>query len=292
MLFDDSNARALNASLPEGTPEDQTFDPRDIDWRTYWLTIHLPALTEMTRAYSRASSARARRRERPRKELKPATDVLAIFDLEGTVLDSTVVGQYLAVQRRVLPLAKRPGDLFDAARTMPTYLKAERRDRGEFVRAFMRRYEGFNADAIRQAVDGKLGEDLLKVLKPGALARIEEHRAAGHHTVLVTGSLDLLVAPLADLFDEVVAGSMVERNGVLTGYLAAPPLVDEARAQWIKKYAQDNNYDLTRSFGYGDSLADASWLGLVGHPYVINPDIPLYRLAQRNHWPIEDWKKS
>lgn len=292
MLFDDTHARALNDSLPKDTPEDRTFNTRDIDWRTYWQNIHLPALTEMTKAYSRASSARARRAQRPRKELKPGTDVVAIFDLEGTVLDSTIVGQYFAVQRRVLPAAKRPGDLLDALRTTPTYLKAERRDRGEFVRAFMRRYEGMDAHKIRHAVGEKLGEDMLKVLKPGALARIEEHRAAGHRTVLVTGSLDLLVEPLADLFDEVVAGSMVERNGVLTGYLAKPPLVDEARAQWVKKYAEDHGYDLTRSFGYGDSVADASWLGLMGHPYVVNPDIALYRLAKRNHWPIEDWKKN
>ncbi|KAA9394742.1 HAD-IB family hydrolase [Kocuria coralli] len=291
MVFDDTNTRALNASLPEGTPEDRTFDPRDIDWKTYWQAIHLPALTEMTRAYSRASSARARRSQRPRKKLKPATDVVAIFDLEGTVLDSTVVSQYFAVQRRVLPAAKRPADLLDAVRTTPTYLKAERRDRGEFVRAFMRRYEGIPVAKLRAAMDGKLGEEMLKVLKPGALARIEEHRAAGHRTVLVTGSLDLLISPVADLFDEVIAGSMVERDGVLTGYLATPPLVDEARAQWLKKYAEDNGFDLSRSFGYGDSVADASWLGLVGHPYAVNPDIPLYRLAKRSHWPIEDWKR-
>lgn len=291
MVFDDANTRALNDSLPEGTPEDRTFDPRDIDWNTYWQQIHLPALTEMTRAYSRASSARARRAQRPRKDLKPGTDVVAVFDLEGTVLDSTVVSQYFAVQRRVLPASKRPADVLDAVRTTPTYLKAERRDRGEFVRAFMRRYEGMEAEKIREAVAGKLGEEMLRVLKPGALARIEEHRAAGHRTVLVTGSLDLLVSPVADLFDEVVAGSMVERDGVLTGYLSTPPLVDEARAQWLKKYAEDNGYDLSRSFGYGDSVADASWLGLVGHPYVVNPDIALYRLAKRNHWPIEDWKK-
>ena len=37
------------------------------------------------------------------------------------------------------------------------------------------------------------------------LARLEEHRAAGHRTVLVTGSPELLVSPVADLFDEVVA---------------------------------------------------------------------------------------
>ena len=85
---------------------------------------------------------------------------------------------------------------------------------------------------------------------------------------------------------------MDERDGVMTGYLAAPPLVDEARAQWLKKYAEQGGYDLSRSYGYGDSHADASWLLLMGHPYTVNPDLPLYRLARKNHWPIEDWKTA
>lgn len=291
MIFDDSNARALNDSLPQDVPEDRTFDARDIQWRSYWQDVHLPALTEMTRAYSRASAARSRRSERPRRALKAGADVLAVFDLEGTVLDSTVVGQYLSVQRHVVPAHRLPADVLGILRTVPTYLRAERRDRGEFLRSFLRRYEGISEADLRAGVDGPLGEQMLSRLKPGALARLEEHRAAGHRTVLVTGSPDLLVSPVAELFDEVVASRMVAEDGVLTGYLASPPLVDEARAQWLKRYARDSGFDLTRSFGYGDSVADAAWLGLVGHPAVVNPDIPLYRLAKRGHWPIEDWKK-
>ena len=30
----------------------------------------------------------------------------------------------------------------------------------------------------------------------------------------------------------------------------------------------------------------------MGHPYTVNPDLPLYRLARKNHWPIEDWKTA
>ncbi|GEO97428.1 HAD-IB family hydrolase [Kocuria turfanensis] len=289
MIFDDARTRQLNDSLPAGTPEDRTFDVRSIDWADYWQNVHLPALTEMTKAYGRLRAA-SRRRNAPRRTLREGTDVLAVFDLEGTVLNSTVIHQYLQLRRRTLGLAKWPAEAVDLVSSAPTYLKAEKRDRGEFIRAFMRRYEGVPARTVRDQVAGPLGRDMRRLLRPGALARIEEHRAAGHRTVLVTGSIDLLVEPLAHLFDEVVAGRMDERDGVMTGYLATPPLVDEARAQWLKKYAEQGGYDLTRSYGYGDSHADASWLVLMGHPYTVNPDLPLYRLAKKNHWPIEDWK--
>jgi alcohol-forming fatty acyl-CoA reductase len=251
----------------------------------------MPALTEMTKAYGRLRSASARRGT-SRRSLREGTDVLAVFDLEGTVLDSTVIHQYLQLRRRTLHPTKWPAEVADLVSSAPTYLKAEKRDRGEFIRAFMRRYQGVTAGTVREQVAGPLGQDMRRLLRPGALARIEEHRAAGHRTVLVTGSIDLLVEPIAHLFDEVVAGRMDERDGVMTGYLATPPLVDEARAQWLKTYAEQGGYDLSRSYGYGDSHADASWLLLVGHPHTVNPDLPLYRLAKQNHWPIEDWKTA
>ncbi|MFF0946035.1 HAD-IB family hydrolase [Kocuria sp. CPCC 205300] len=291
MIFDDTRTRQLNDSLPAGTPEDRTFDVRSIDWADYWQNVHLPALTTMTKAYGRLQAASKRRRS-TKRGLNEGTDVLAVFDLEGTVLNSTVIHQYLQLRRRTLGLAKWPAEVADLVSSAPTYLKAEKRDRGEFIRAFMRRYQGVPAGTVREQVAGPLGRDMRRLLRPGALARIEEHRAAGHRTVLVTGSIDLLVEPLAHLFDEVVAGRMDERDGVMTGYLATPPLVDEARAQWLKKYAEQGGYDLTRSYGYGDSHADASWLLLMGHPYTVNPDLPLYRLAKKNHWPIEDWKTA
>lgn len=291
MIFDDASTRQLNDSLPAGTPEDRTFDVRSIDWADYWKNVHLPALTTMTKAYGRLQAA-SKRRGTTRRGLSEGTDVLAVFDLEGTVLDSTVIRQYLQLRRRTLHLAKWPAEVADLVSSAPTYLKAEKRDRGEFIRAFMRRYQGVPAGTVREQVAGPLGEDMRRLLRPGALSRIEEHRAAGHRTVLVTGSIDLLVEPIAHLFDEVVAGRMDERDGVMTGYLAAPPLVDEARAQWLKKYAEQGGYDLSRSYGYGDSHADASWLLLMGHPYTVNPDLPLYRLARKNHWPIEDWKTA
>lgn len=291
MIFDDTHTRRLDRALPESAPEDQHFDPRAIDWRDYWQNVHLPALTEMTRAYGRLKAASRKRESRPRG-LKSGTDVVAVFDLEGTVVSGNIITQYAKLRRRELSPVQWPGEITELLGNAPTYVKAERRDRGEFIRAFLRRYEGVSVERVEELMNGSLGRTMEKSLRPGALQRIEEHRAAGHHTVLVTGSLDLLVSPIADLFDHVVAGRMEVTDGKLTGYLATPPLVDEARAQWLKRYAEENGYDLSRSYGYGDSVADASWLSQIGHAYAVNPDLPLYRRAKKSHWPIEDWRKA
>jgi HAD superfamily hydrolase (TIGR01490 family) len=134
-----------------------------------------------------------------------------------------------------------------------------------------------------------LNDALLHRVMPEATRQIRRHRAAGHRTVLITGAVDLHVEPLSVLFDEVVASRMQERDGVLTGFLAAPPLVDEARAAWLRQYAERTGVALDRSYAYADSYSDRPLLEAVGHPQVVNPDSALFRHARRHRWAVHRW---
>ncbi|MET0589762.1 MAG: HAD-IB family hydrolase, partial [Naasia sp.] len=288
IIFDDTRTRELLASLPESARRDEGFDVTEIDWEDYFQQVHFPAVMSMTRAFGKRRSARAK----VAKALPERENVVAIFDLEGTVLESNLVQQYLHLWSRTVPRDKVVHDLANLAFSLRKYLRAERRDRGDFIRTFMRRYEGFKVDEIEREVRGRFGRALRRRALPEALRRVQEQRDAGHRTVLVTGSIDLMVAPFAPYFDEVVAGRMHQRDGVLTGYLDGPPLVDEARAAWLRQYAARNGIDLENSYGYGDSHADLAWLQLLGHPSAVNPDFPLSRHAREKHWDILGWKRT
>jgi len=287
IIFDDTNTRALQASLSKKAQADEGFDVMEIDWEHYWQNIHFPAVTTLTRAFGKRPSAKAK----ATKMLPVRSDVVAIFDLEGTVLESNLVKQYLMLWAGSVPRNKVAHDLANFTFSLRKYLRAERRDRGEFIRTFMRRYQGFKVSEIERLVRGSFGRAMMRRALPDALKRVKEHRDAGHRTILVTGSIDLMVTPFLPFFDEVVAGSMHERDGVLTGFLADPPLVDEARAAWLRHYAAQNGFDLDNSYGYGDSHADLVWLQLLGNPTAVNPDIQLYRHAQEKHWNVLDWKR-
>lgn len=308
MVFDDANTRALREELPVGFLEGGTsaegvagavegvdrapldFDIAGLDWQQYFRELHLPAVTELTKAYSRRKATLDRRNARPAPPLKENPDALAVFDLDGTVVAANIVQQYLEVMRATQPKRQWPGEISNLLGALPGYLRAERRDRSEFIRAVNRRYRGFRADELRTLMHGALGRRIRASIRPEALELIERHKQAGHRTVLVTGALDVLVEPLADLFDEVVATHMDEdADGVMTGYLATPPLVDEARANWLRKYAASRGSNLSASYGYGDSLADASWLELVGTPSAVSPDLGLYSVAKKKRWAILEW---
>lgn len=287
VIFDDRNTRALHESLSLEQKATQGFDVLAINWHDYMQKVHFPAITTMTNAFRRRPVEKAR----GARTLPARSDVVAVFDLEGTVVKSNLVQQYLWLWAG-MPAKRWALDAVNFGYSLPKYIKAERRDRGDFIRTFMRRYKGFKVSDIQRLVRGSVGRKLVRHAYPEALAQVKAHREAGHRTILVTGTIDLMVQPLLPFFDEVVAGSMHERDGKLTGYLADPPLVDEARAAWLRHYASQNGINLTQSYGYGDSHADLAWLQLVGNANAVNPDLQLYRHAQEKRWNILDWKRS
>ena len=288
VIYDDRRLRALHAALPPERRAEHGCDPTVIDWTTYLMDVHCPAITATVR---RAGERRGRpaATRRASASLPERTDVTAVFDLEGTIVASNVVESYLWARLATLPRTSWLGELADLARSAPRYLYAERRDRGELLRAFLRRYAGVRAEELRALITEVLGDALLHRVMPEATRQIRRHRAAGHRTVLITGAVDLHVEPLSVLFDEVVASRMHAQDGVLTGFLETPPLVDEARAAWLRQYAGRNGVALERSYAYADSYSDRPLLEAVGHPQVVNPDAPLFRHARRHRWPVHRW---
>ncbi|MGH3829605.1 MAG: HAD-IB family hydrolase [Pseudonocardiaceae bacterium] len=293
VIYDDRRLRALHAALPAERATEHGFDPTVIDWRAYLLDVHCPAITVTVRRAGqrrgRSTVSRSQSLSAQSPALPERTDVAAVFDLEGTIVHSNVVESYLWTRLTTLPRSGWLRELADLARCSPRYLYAERHDRGELLRAFLRRYAGVRAEELRALVTEVLGDALLHRVMPEATRQIRRHRAAGHRTVLITGAVDLHVQPLAVLFDEVVASRMHAKDGVLTGFLETPPLVDEARAAWLRQYAQGHGLQLDRSYAYADSYSDRPLLETVGHPHVVNPDSSLFRHARRRRWVVHRW---
>src|SRR5690606_494232 len=273
VVYTDAGLLALHRSLPPDRVAAHGFDAAVIDWPHYLREVHCPAITATVRratSGSRSSSTALPPLSRPGNG--DGDGVVAVFDLEGTLVASNVVETYLLARLADLPRSAWPGELLDLARALPRYLAAEKRDRGEFLRTFLRRYAGTEEAALHLLVADRIGDGLLRRAYPEAIRRVRKHRAAGHRTVLITGTVDVLVAPLASLFDEVVASTLHARDGRYSGRLDAQPLVGEARAAWLRRYATTAGVALASSYAYGDSYSDRPLLEAVGHPLAVNPD--------------------
>jgi HAD superfamily hydrolase (TIGR01490 family) len=300
-VFDTSHTIELWRALQPGDQKTFPFDPALYSWEHYFQDVHLPTVVRMARAEAGQRRGPTGSTEPARTEAPTAVqligrrggrqDVVAVFDVDGTLLETNVVEYFLWMRLRASPLESWPGFIARMLREAPRWLYLERRSRAEFQRSFYRQYEGLDVEQMR-----RLGADALEALTlrrayPEGLRRLREHQRAGHRVLLLTGALDVVVEPLAALLEvEVDCARLLVSDGRYTGLLQSPPPAGEARSALLHDYARRNGIVLDESFAYADSLSDLPMLETVGTPVVVNPDARLSRVAAQRGWRIERWR--
>jgi alcohol-forming fatty acyl-CoA reductase len=280
-------------TFDESDHESFCFDPGVIDWDHYVHEIHFPSVIEHARV--RTSPGRSvveKRPERARKAILSPDRHLAVFDLEHTLMASNVVDTYAWLASRHLPAGRRARFVAGLVRQAPSLLALDRRDRGDFLRSFYRRFDGAPVAQLRADAWELFHRQLLTRSFPEGFARVRAHRALGHKTLLITGALDFIIEPVRPLFDDIVCARMGERDGLLTGHLTNLPPIGEARALVLSDYAEEHGLSLEQSVAYADSASDLAMLEAVGFPVAVNPEARLAAIARRRGWHVEHWSKA
>jgi len=215
----------------------------------------------------------------------------AFFDVDGTLCDTTIAHYYRYFMfRRLSPLV---GKLWHSSFLVKCvyYLILDKFDRSRFNVVFYRNYAGLPTAEIKAQADDCYQNIFRPHCFSQALDCIEEHRRADRAVVLVTGSLDFIIEPLAVEFraDAVIAARLVESNGCFTGELDGPPIGGKEKARRMQEFAAERGIDLSQSRAYGDSMADLPMLEAVGFPHAVNPDRHLAATAKKRGWPTHHW---
>lgn len=225
-------------------------------------------------------------------ESTPSPRTAAVFfDVDGTLIKSTIVHYYAYfMRRRMHPVLYK---CWYAALLMKGvyYLALDKIDRSRFNVVFYRNYRGLPVDQIRSYVADCHRDYILPHMFVEAKACVDAHRSAGRTLVLVTGSIDFILEPLAAELGvhHVIAPTLLESNGRFTGELDGRPVGEEEKARRMLAFAQAHDIDLSESYAYGDSTADLPMLEIVGHPYVVNPDKNLASIAAARGWDRLHW---
>jgi HAD superfamily hydrolase (TIGR01490 family) len=138
-----------------------------------------------------------------------------------------------------------------------------------------------------------LSDDLYEVtLKPSIFPQanrlIDTTRELGYRNVLVTGTLDFQIRPIALHFgfEEVICNRLEFKNHIATGRVLPPLLAENEKARSIRDYSLEEGIDLAESCAFSDSYSDLPMLSAVGHPVATNPSHRLRRAAIEKNWPI------
>jgi alcohol-forming fatty acyl-CoA reductase len=269
------------------------FDPRVIDWPAYIREIHLPSVVEHARVKTHPGKTRTDRTARLRRQVLSPDRHVAAFDLENTLIASNVVESYSWLATRRLDRGERLRFVLRTLAEAPGLLKLDHRDRTDFLRHFYRRYEDAPVSQIDLDARELLAELILTKGFPAGLRRVREHRALGHHTLLITGALEFAVDGLRPLFDEIIAAEMsVRPDGTYSGEMVQVPPTGETRAQILAEYCAAGRFRLDECVAYADSTSDLPLLEAVGFPVAVNPETRLAAIARKRGWLVEHWARA
>jgi HAD superfamily hydrolase (TIGR01490 family) len=148
--------------------------------------------------------------------------------------------------------------------------------------------------AIEPLAQDFVRSEIFPRLSPDGRAAIDAHRHARHALVLLTGSLDFLINPLATALevDSVLAARPERTAEGYTGHLLPPFPYGEGKRRLVESFTRQHNLDLKHCYAYGDSPGDVEVLRSVGYPMVVNPIRGMARIARRQGWPVATWAAS
>jgi HAD superfamily hydrolase (TIGR01490 family) len=147
---------------------------------------------------------------------------------------------------------------------------------------------GWNRDHVAAIVRETLEEVITPIIFAEALELIAEHQSEGRRVVIVSSAPEEVVRPLGEFLgvDDVIATrAAIDDDGVYTGELAFYGY-GPYKAEGMRALAAREGIDLSASYAYSDSCTDAPMLRAVGHPYAVNPDRELARVAAEEGWPV------
>jgi HAD superfamily hydrolase (TIGR01490 family) len=227
------------------------------------------------------------RRQRAPARARPAA---AFYDLDGTLVKTNLVHALLFQARNQQGILRSIGKTLTVFASVPKFLLTDAYSRSVFQEQFFKCYKGESEDRLRYLAEELFEEVIEPSIFPGAYDLIEQSRSLGLRQVLVTGALDITVAPLARhlKIHDWITNRLEFVDGFATGKLLPPVMANASKASWIRTYAEREGLSLSDSYCYSDSISDLPMLSVVGHPTAVNPDFRLRSTARQENWPVLD----
>ena len=157
--------------------------------------------------------------------------------------------------------------------------------------------DGFLSFCLKPLIENDMGyllklrqqfiEDKIKpiITQPGK-EMINHAIENGKTVVIATATNDFVTRPIADLFNvqTLIATEFEIKNQQFTGKVIDVPCFREGKLNKVKKWVDDNNFDLSKASFYSDSFNDLPLLEKVKTPVIVDGDDKLVEIGKNRDW--------
>ena len=157
--------------------------------------------------------------------------------------------------------------------------------------------DGFLSFCLRPLIDNDMSyllklrqqfidEKIKPIVTQTGKKLIDESQAEGKTVIIATATNDFVTRPIADLFnvDTLIATEFEIQNNNFTGKVLGEPCFRDGKLNKVKKWINENDYDLSKTSFYSDSFNDLPLLEQVKYPVIVDGDDKLVEIGKNNNW--------
>lgn len=214
----------------------------------------------------------------------------AIFDLDRTLLEG--FSAYAFLGERLMSGAMPPKEMLANVAAFANYSLGRVGFSG-VVGTTTRALRGVAEATMEELGERVFRKSLIDRIYPEARALLKAHQARGHTIAIVSSATRYQIEPVARHLGipNVLCTRLEIENGLFTGNVIRPTCSGKGKVVAAEKLAGTHGVDLARSFFYTDAKEDLPLLEAVGHPFALNPDRELARIATERDWPVMRFAK-
>ena len=219
--------------------------------------------------------------------------VIAIFDLDYTLTKKGTWGRFVWRTVRFKPHLWLP--LLSSTLKFQWQYKRGKIPRGAVKKTMMRwSLQSHNRTKL-QSLAEDFAEKEVQNLRPWGSRALEYHVSKGHHIVLASAAVDLVVEPIArhlNITDYVSTVLDWTERGELKDTFKSPNCYGQAKLDRVKGLLGDIAPQGCHTYFYSDSKADLPVLDYVDVPIVVDPSKKFEAVAVTRGFEIQYWMKD
>ena len=157
--------------------------------------------------------------------------------------------------------------------------------------------DGFLSFCLRPLIDNDMSyllklrqqfihEKIKPIMTQTGKKLIDESQAEGKTVIIATATNDFVTRPIADLFnvDTLIATEFEIQNNNFTGKVLGEPCFRDGKLNKVKKWINENDYNLSETSFYSDSFNDLPLLEKVKYPVIVDGDDKIVEIGKNNNW--------
>ncbi|MFA6295138.1 MAG: HAD-IB family hydrolase [Candidatus Paceibacterota bacterium] len=206
---------------------------------------------------------------------------IAVIDIDGTLIDGQIQQKLINFLYR-----KKELNLWFMLYLNIWFILYKLRlvsDMKKFFEYGLSYLKGKTLTSIDLIILEYINKDLKSDIYSKSFELVDDLKKSGYKLLILSTAVDAVISKVAKLFniDDYICTKLEIKDGKYTGKIDGEIVYGKNKVRFLKEYFDSNTYLLKNAIAYADHESDIPMLKTVNKAYIVNPNVYMKHVAQK-----------